>query len=171
MFYISTHKVVQLVNLNFQVLPYLPVTKGWQGRVSRVRVARYATVFDDRGIISLFIDIFDLVHISTGASLIRHIEQGLVLILQFLRLFLYFILSIAEPFDINITFTWTSNQLRLGIDRVKYIRFLTVLRLVPVLRVSYIIENNTISMGAAKYRILLLATISMVILEFLTSNP
>ena len=72
------------------------VINGRDRRVAIFLVARYATVIADRAIIVRFLGIIYLVQFIEGADLIGHLEEHIVMLIQVLHLFLYFILSLAE---------------------------------------------------------------------------
>ena len=53
------------------------------------------TFTTSRGIISIFLDLLDIVHLTAGAGLIGYLEHNIVLILQCLHLFVNFVISIV----------------------------------------------------------------------------
>ena len=66
-----------------------------------------------RGIISCYIDLIDIVYITTRYVILGYFEQILVLPLQGLCMSVFFILSLAELLGSNITFIYTSHQVLL----------------------------------------------------------
>ena len=81
--------MVQLVNFPSLGILYISVDKGRNGRVSRFRVARDATVIAAQGIIARIFDILDIVQITVGAGFLGEYEQHIVLLLQELHMLLY----------------------------------------------------------------------------------
>ena len=109
--------------------------------------------------------------LMAGAVLLEYFEQYIVMFLGGLRLIITIFLGLAELLYRSIFLGWTPIQVLLGICRVKFIAFLNRMRLVPVIRVPFLIAENTVTMGAAMDIRILLFTLSWVYIALLLINP
>ena len=96
--------MIQPVNLYLQGIHYILFTNKKYRRVDIFLDNRDANVVAAQGIISPFLDILDIVHITAYAGILGHIEQHLFLLLQDLYLFLIF-LKLAELIYSGIAFS------------------------------------------------------------------